>query len=288
MRVCIFPAGGAWARLARDGGSWREAPSPRSAGRASFKAWLPVAVVVPLPRSPLVDGVESPAPEAIHGDAEARLGSPEGKRAAEVLDRLEEVYPDLYCFLDAETPFQLLCAVILSAQCTDETVNETTPELFDRWPTPEALAEAPREEVEEVIYSTGFYRSKAGYLQETAQRIVEEHDGETPRTLEELTACPGVARKTATAVLWYAFGRVEGITVDTHVQRLANRLGLVDVESPKAVERRLMEVLPQERWPHVTYLLISHGRARCTARAPDCRGCEVADLCPSAFRFDGD
>jgi endonuclease-3 len=235
---------------------------------------------------PLVDDVGSPPPEEVHDGAESRLDTTEGKRAAAVLDRLEETYPEPYCFLDAETPFQLLCAVVLSAQCTDATVNETTPELFDRWPTPEALAEADREELEEVIYSTGFYSQKAGYLQETAQRIVDEHDGDVPRTLDDLTDLSGVARKTATVVLWHAFGRVEGITVDTHVQRLANRLGLVDAESPRAVERALMEILPQERWPTVTYHFISHGRARCPARDPDCQGCEVRDLCPSAGTFE--
>lgn len=235
---------------------------------------------------PIADRVTSPLPEDIYEDAERLVGDEKGDRASRVLDQLEDDYPPLYCFLDAETPFQLLVAVILSAQATDETVNTVTPELFSLYPTPEDLANAPRESVEELIYSTGFYRRKAEYIQKTAKVLADRYDGEVPRTVDELIEFPGVARKTATAVLWYSFGRIEGITVDTHVNRLANRLGFTDANSPTTVEKDLMELFPFDRWPWVTYLFISHGRAVCAAQNPQCTECTVRDECPSAFSFD--
>lgn len=235
---------------------------------------------------PIGEPCPSPPPEEVYERAETGVGTEVGDRAARILDQLESEYPPMYCFLDGDTPFQILIAVILSAQATDETVNQVTPALFDRFPTPHALAEAPREDVEDLIYSTGFYSRKAEYIQTTADRIVTEYGGDVPRTLAELIEFPGVARKTATAVLWYAFGRIEGITVDTHVERLANRLGFTDAARADAVERDLMELFPMDRWPWVTYLLISHGRATCTARSPECAGCVVSDDCPSAFTFD--
>lgn len=234
---------------------------------------------------PIGPRVPSPSPTAVDDDAESRVDTEEGVRARRVLDRLEDEYEPLYCFLDAGTPFQILIAVILSAQSTDETVNAVTPELFEHYPTARALAAADRAHIEELIYSTGFYRNKAKYIQETARRIVDEYDGEVPRELDALVELPGVARKTATAVLWYAFGRIEGVTVDTHVLRLSNRLGFVDSDSPETVERVWMTLVPQDRWPWVTYLLISHGRAICPARSPACDDCVVSDDCPSAFTF---
>lgn len=235
---------------------------------------------------PIGKPVKSPEPTAVYETAESRVETPDGTRANRVLDRLEREYPPMYCFLDGDTPFQILIAVILSAQSTDETVNQVTPALFERFPTPEALATAPRETVEELIYSTGFYSRKAEYIQTTATRILEEYDGDVPRTLDQLVELPGVARKTATAVLWYAYGRIEGVTVDTHVQRLANRLGFSAMDRPPAVEEDLMELFPMDRWPWVTYLLINHGRAVCTARDPNCGDCVVNDNCPSAFSFE--
>lgn len=235
---------------------------------------------------PLAEERPSPDPQAIHPDAESRVDTELGQRALEVLERLEAEYPPMYCFLDADTPFQLLVAVILSAQCTDEMVNQVIEELFHHYPTAEALAAAEREHVEELVYSTGFYRSKAKYIQGTAQALVEEHDGEVPDTAAELTELPGVARKTATAVLWYAYGKVEGVTVDTHVLRLTERLGLEESGNRNRVERAWMELTPQERWSWVPYLLINHGRAVCDAKKPDCGACVLHDLCPSAGTFD--
>lgn len=243
------------------------------------------SLAVGITELPIGERVASPPPESVYEAAESRVDTPTGERAAAVLNRLEREYPSLYCFLDGRTPFQLLVAVILSAQATDETVNQVTPALFEQYPTPAALAAAPREDVEELIYSTGFYRRKAEYIQETAARIVDEYDGEVPQTLDALIEFPGVARKTATAVLWYAFGRIEGITVDTHVQRLATRLGFSEAETPVGVERDLMELVPMQRWPWVTYLFISHGRAVCQAQRPDCAACVVSTDCPSAFTF---
>lgn len=243
-------------------------------------------LVVVVTELPIGKQVDSPDPVAVFDGAESRVDTPDGNRAARILDRLEGEYPPMYCFLNGETPYQILIAVILSAQSTDETVNQVTPALFERFPTPDALASAPRDDIEELIYSTGFYRRKAEYIQSTATRILEDYDGEVPHTLEQLVDLPGVARKTATAVLWYAYGRIEGITVDTHVQRLATRLEFSAADRPSAIEQDLMELFPTDRWPWVTFLLINHGRAICTAPSPDCEACVVSDDCPSAFSFE--
>lgn len=242
---------------------------------------------MPVQDLPIGEPVGSPDPTAVYDNAEAHVSTAEGQRAQAVLASLKSDYPEMYCFLDAETPFQILIATILSAQSTDEMVNEVTPALFAEYPTPEALAAAPTDHVEELIYSTGFYRSKTEYIQGTARHLLEAHDGEVPHRLTDLTDCPGVARKTATAVLWWAFCRIEGITVDTHVLRLSNRLGFTDSDNPDIVERDLMELVPQADWPYVTFHLINHGRAICTAQSPDCQDCIVSDVCPSAFTFDG-
>jgi endonuclease-3 len=207
-------------------------------------------------------------------------------RARALAPRLAELYPDLEISLTWGNPLELLVATILSAQCTDERVNMTTPALFERFPTARDYAEADREELEELVRSTGFYRNKAKHIQEMAGKVADEHGGEVPRTMEELTALPGVARKTANVVLSNAFGTHVGVVVDTHVKRVSNRLGLTDETTPEKVERDLMEVLPEEQWHPFAWRLIRHGRARCTARSPDCEDCEVSDLCPSAFSFD--
>lgn len=241
---------------------------------------------MPIKDLPISEQIESPSPEEVYEQAESGVDTETGERAQTILTTLENEYPPLYCFLDGDTPFQLLVAVILSAQCTDEVVNETTPELFAKYPTPADLATAPREDVEDLIYSTGFYRRKAEYIQKTAEQLVEEYDGNLPQSVSELVELPGVARKTATAVLWYSFGLIEGITVDTHVLRLAGRFGFTDSDSPRRVEKDLMELFPQQRWPWVTYLFISHGRAVCSAQSPRCGDCCVSDACPSAFTFD--
>jgi endonuclease-3 len=207
---------------------------------------------------------------------------PDPKRVRAIVDGLEELYPDVDCELDRETPFQLVCATILSAQCTDERVNVVTPELFRRFPTAEAMAKAPLPALEKIIRSTGFFRQKAKSLKGTAQGIVERFGGQVPKTLVELTTLPGVARKTANVVLGTAFGLAEGIVVDTHIQRLAMRLGLTRATDAKGIEQDLMKVLPQESWIRMGHQLIWHGRRVCFARKPNCGECTLASFCPSA------
>jgi endonuclease-3 len=206
-------------------------------------------------------------------------------RAARLAPRLAELYPSLEISLDWETPLELLVATILSAQCTDARVNRTTPALFARYGSAEDYAAADREELEELIRSTGFFRSKAKHIQGMAARLVAEHGGEVPETMQELTKLPGVARKTANVVQQNGFGRVEGVVVDTHVKRVATRLGLTRARSAEAVERDLMQVLPEDQWHPFSWRLIQHGRTRCTARKPDCERCEISDECPSASDF---
>lgn len=207
---------------------------------------------------------------------------PQPERVRSILDGLEELYPDVDCELDRDTPFQLLCATILSAQCTDERVNKVTPALFRRFPDPRAMAKAELPELEELIRTTGFFRQKAKSLKATAQALLDGHGGELPRTLAELTKFPGVARKTASVVLGTAFGLAEGIVVDTHVQRLAMRLGLTRATDVKDIEQDLMKVIPHQRWIRFSHQLIWHGRRVCFARKPDCGHCPLAPFCPSA------
>ncbi|MGQ0534645.1 MAG: endonuclease III [Methanobacteriota archaeon] len=211
-------------------------------------------------------------------------GAARKARAEEILARLSKEYPDSACSLDFRNPFELLVMTVLSAQCTDETVNRVAPALFRAFPDPAALAGAPQAAVERLIHPTGFYRAKARNIRLASRALVEEHGGEVPRALAALIALPGVGRKTANVVLWNAFGIREGIAVDTHVTRLSGRLRLTGHERPQGIEEDLMRLVPEETWGHVTHLLIDHGRAVCTARKPRCDGCAVNDLCPSAFR----
>jgi endonuclease-3 len=209
-------------------------------------------------------------------------------RAEKLIDRLHAAYPDARCALTFETPFQLLVATILSAQCTDERVNMVTPVLFARFPTPRDLAEASLEEIEQVVRSTGFFRQKARNIQATARMLLDEHDGVLPTTVTELARFPGAARKTANVVVSNCFPEhAAGIAVDTHVQRISRRLGLARAWPPEQIERELMRVIPHDAWNHFTHLVIDHGRAVCTARAPACPTCPLVDLCPSSARFPG-
>jgi endonuclease III len=201
-------------------------------------------------------------------------------RAPEILDRLKLLYPGATCSLNYETPVQLLVATILSAQCTDERVNQVTPALFDRFPDAESLASADREELENLVRSTGFYRNKAKNIQGACQLIVKEYAGEVPKQMEDLLKLPGVARKTANVVSAHAYGLIQGVTVDTHVKRLSNRLGLTEHSDPMKIEKDLMELLPRSEWENLSIHLIYHGRAVCNARKPNCDRCELADLCP--------
>jgi endonuclease-3 len=203
-------------------------------------------------------------------------------QATEVTERLDAAYPDATISLDFSTRFELLVAVILSAQCTDERVNETTDELFETYTSPEEFANAPQDELADQLNSITYYNNKASYIRESAQIIMDEHDGGVPDTMSELTELPGVGRKTANVVLQHGYDVVEGIVVDTHVQRLSRRLGLTEQERPGRIEEDLMGFVPEERWQAFTHLFISHGRATCTARNPDCADCTLEDICPSS------
>ncbi|MGD1928003.1 MAG: endonuclease III [Leptolyngbyaceae cyanobacterium] len=207
---------------------------------------------------------------------------PKKQRALEVLARLKRLYPDATCSLDYETPVQLLVATILSAQCTDERVNLVTPALFARFPDARAMAEADLSELETLVRSTGFYRNKAKNIQGACRKIVTDFGGEVPQTMAELTSLPGAARKTANVVLAHAFGINAGVTVDTHVKRLTNRLGFTKHSDPKKIEQDLMKLIPQPDWENWSIRLIYHGRAVCNARKPACDRCELADLCAAA------
>mgnify|MGYP000530736610 CR=1 FL=1 len=207
---------------------------------------------------------------------------PRREQAATVIDRLEAEYPDSTISLNFETRLELLIAVVLSAQCTDERVNEVTAELFEKYQSAAEFAAADEEALAEDIYGITFHNSKAGYLKSIGETLVEEHDGEVPDTMDDLTDLSGVGRKTANVVLQHAHNVVEGIVVDTHVQRISRRLGLTEQERPEAIETDLLDVVPEAHWQQFTHLLIDHGRAVCTARNPDCGDCVLADICPSA------
>lgn len=204
------------------------------------------------------------------------------QRAIAILEQLEVLYPDATCSLDYESIVQLLVATILSAQCTDERVNKVTPALFARFPDAPALAGADREELESLVRSTGFYRNKAKNIQGACHKIVTEFDGEVPQTMEQLLTLPGVARKTANVVLAHGYGILEGVTVDTHVKRISNRLGLTKNDNPVKIERDLMKLIPQPEWENYSIRIIFHGRAICKARKPNCPDCQLSELCPSA------
>jgi endonuclease III len=206
---------------------------------------------------------------------------PARERAPEIFARLAAAYPDARCSLDFETPFQLLVATILSAQCTDKRVNMVTPKLFATYPTPAALADAKPQDLEELVKTTGFFRNKAKSLLGVSAAIESRHGGEVPSTLEELVVLPGVGRKTANVILGNAFDRNEGVVVDTHVARVSKRLGLTKHDDPVKIEQDLMKLFPAEQWTLLAHLLIFHGRQICEARLPKCSSCPVADLCPS-------
>jgi endonuclease-3 len=204
------------------------------------------------------------------------------ERAERIYEILESEYPDAHCALVHRNPFQLLAATILSAQCTDERVNMVTPELFARFPDARSLAGGDQGEVEEIIRSTGFFRSKARNLIGMADAVVEKHEGEIPRDMDALVALPGVGRKTANVVLGNAFGINDGVVVDTHVKRLAGRMGLTSHKTPEKIEPDLMRLFDRERWTMLSHLLIFHGRQVCNARKPACNECALAHLCPAS------
>jgi len=202
------------------------------------------------------------------------------RRTAQILSTLKRTYPDAHCALHFTTPLELLIATILSAQCTDERVNQVTPALFARCPDAASLAAISQTELEKIIHSTGFYRAKARSLRSCAASLVADHQGKVPRTMEALHKLAGVGRKTANVVLGNAFGLAEGVVVDTHVGRLSRRMGLTRHLDPVKVESALVRLIPKEDWTLVSHLLIAHGRKRCNARKPDCAQCELRKLCP--------
>ena len=204
------------------------------------------------------------------------------KNLPELLSRLRETYPNLVTALNHKNSYELITATILSAQCTDERVNKVTPVLFQRFPTPAALAAGSQKDVEELVHSTGFYRNKAKNIRGMAKGLEERHQGEVPPDMDALLALPGVARKTANVVLGTAFGIREGVVVDTHVKRISNLLGLTRASDPKAIEKDLMRQIPKESWIDFPHMLILHGRAVCIARRPACERCPIMDLCGSA------
>ncbi|GGN86391.1 MULTISPECIES: endonuclease III [Haloarcula] len=212
------------------------------------------------------------------------MGTPLASREAQaeaVVERLHGEYPDSTISLNYSNRLELLVAVVLSAQCTDERVNEVTKDLFEKYRTPEDYAAASEDELADDIYGITFHNNKGGYLKGIGEKIVAEHDGEVPDEMSALTDLPGVGRKTANVVLQHGHDVVEGIVVDTHVQRLSRRLGLTEKERPEAIEQDLLDVVPESEWQQFTHLLIDHGRAVCGARSAECGECVLADICPS-------
>ncbi len=203
-------------------------------------------------------------------------------QAAVMIDRLKDAYPDSSISLRFSNRLELLIAVILSAQCTDERVNKVTAELFDKYDGPEEYMAVSQDELAADINSITYYNNKAEYIQGACKQIHENHDGAVPDTMAELTDLPGVGRKTANVVLQHGHDVVEGIVIDTHAMRLTRRLGLTEYTTPEAIERDLMEIVPESDWQALTHLLIDHGRAVCTARSPDCEACVLSDRCPSS------
>jgi endonuclease-3 len=207
------------------------------------------------------------------------------ERLHSIIERLREVYPSAHCELDFQTPFQLLVATILSAQCTDKRVNTVTRDLFQKYTSAYDFAAVDQSELEQAIKSTGFYRNKAKNLRAMAKDLVEKYEGEVPRTMVQLTELAGVGRKTANVVLGNAFSVEEGIVVDTHVARLAKRFKLTAKEEPEKIEADLMRLVPRTQWTNFSHWLIWHGRRRCYARNPDCPNCELGSICPSYGKF---
>jgi len=223
---------------------------------------------------------EKPKPSAKRSDA-AERGDRAPERIAAILKALDEAYPNATCALNHKSPWELLVATILSAQCTDVRVNMVTPELFKRFPTPAAMAQASLPELEELIRTTGFFRNKAKSIKGAAQTITEKFGGKVPETLDELITVPGAARKTANVVLGVSFGIAEGVVVDTHVFRIAHRLSLVKGDTAQAVEQELMRVIPKPKWIDFSHQVIHHGRQICIARKPKCHECNLETLCHS-------
>lgn len=197
----------------------------------------------------------------------------------DIVKDLKNAYPDAKCSLDFETPFQMMIAVMLSAQCTDERVNLTTPALFAKYPTAKEMAKAPLEDLETLIHACGFYKNKAKNMKLASQKILDDFNGKVPETIEELITIPGVGRKSANVVMLEAFGKPQGIAVDTHAKRLSNRIGFSEQTEPEKIEQDLLKQIPKEYYKDVNHILIWHGRNTCTARAPKCDNCPISKNC---------
>jgi endonuclease III len=216
------------------------------------------------------------------GSSTAPVSTAESARVRTINSRLKKLYPEPTCELDFTTPFELLVATILAAQCTDARVNIVTRSLFRKYPTPASYLDVEQEELERDIHSTGFFRNKAKSIRGAARMIVDDFDGEVPKSMEELLKLPGVARKTANVVLGTGFGIAEGVVVDTHVGRLSRRLGFTSHDDPQKVERDLMHLLPKREWTDFAHRLVLHGRRVCHARSPECAVCTLSRSCPSS------
>ncbi len=203
------------------------------------------------------------------------------KRTAEIIKRLKKAYPDAHCALNHTSPFELMIATILSAQCTDERVNIVTAELFRKYRSPQDFVDVSQSELEKDVHSTGFFRNKAKNIKAASQRLIEVYGGEIPRTMDEILTLGGVARKTANVVLGNAFGIASGVVVDTHVSRLSQRLGLTENTTPEKIERDLEQLVPKRNWIMFPHWMIFHGRRVCNARKPKCGECSLANICPS-------
>ena len=201
------------------------------------------------------------------------------KQGKELVNILRKRYPDAKCILDFDTPFEMLVAVMLSAQCTDERVNKTTPEIFEKYSTPEDFANIDINELEELIHPCGFYKNKAKNIKKCAQMIMEKYNGEVPQTMEALISLPGVGRKSANVVMLEAFGDAQGIAVDTHCKRIANKIGLSDEKEPEKIEQDLLKIFDKEDYKDINHLLIWHGRNTCIARNPKCEECVLKEIC---------
>ena len=199
--------------------------------------------------------------------------------AIKIIEELKKYYPDATCSLDFETPFQMIVAVALSAQCTDERVNKTTPDLFEKYSTPEDICNMELDELERIIHPCGFYKNKAKNIKAMAKEIIEKYNGKVPETMEELTSLPGVGRKSANVVMLEAFKNPQGIAIDTHAKRIANRVGLSKQTDPSKIEQDILKLIPKEYYKDVNHLLVWHGRKTCDARKPKCEECPINTYC---------
>lgn len=203
------------------------------------------------------------------------------KKAIEIFELLKKQYPDAKCSLDFDTPFEMMVAVMLSAQCTDERVNKVTAEFFPKYNTPQAFADMPLEDIENLIHSCGFYKNKAKNLKLASQKILTDFDGKVPQTMEELMSIPGVGRKSANVIMLEAFNNPQGIAVDTHAKRISNRIGFSSAKEPQKIEQDLLKLFPKEYYYDANHVLIWHGRNICKAQKPDCENCCIKLLCKS-------